>query len=62
MNTDAIIIVSPLIWRKRDGDGEGQARDKAVLLEEKGLWLGQAPEHSEADLGTTLHTPCPGDR
>lgn len=47
VNTDAIIIVSPLVWKKRNSDREGQARDKAVLLGEKGLWLGQAPVHSE---------------
>lgn len=65
VNTDAVIIVSPLIWRKRDRDREGQARDKAVLLEEKGLRLGQAPEHSECRISgqpSALRPQVTGDR
>lgn len=35
VNPNAIIIVSPLIWRKRNSDSEGQARNESVFLEDK---------------------------
>ncbi|CAO2636579.1 hypothetical protein LEMLEM_LOCUS23588 [Lemmus lemmus] len=33
VNADAVIIVAPLVWRKRNGDRERQAWDEAMLLE-----------------------------
>lgn len=57
MNADAIIIVSPLIWRKCNGDPERQARDKAVLLEDKGALVGRPQRPQEQDhRGNTLRT------
>lgn len=35
VNPNAIIIVSPLIWRKRNSDSEGQAGNEAVFLKDK---------------------------
>lgn len=33
VNADAVIVVTPLVWRKCNSDREGQAWDEVMLLE-----------------------------
>ena len=62
MNADAVIVVSPLIWSKCNGDREGQARDKVVLLEDTGVPVQTSPRaHGSRTTGTTRYMPPRAD-